>query len=396
MGRLEYYLKYFLYRLAYNLQLLLGEEYSLKDCADAIKGFFGLIILIIIIVIIRKRIKRKKAEKAKYKNEQYYRTYGISKSEQLKEINKYMDSTYYAVTHAQYKSVKEDLGRYGEYLIYDDLRSYEAEGSKFLFNIYIPKENDETSEIDVLMISRKGLFVFESKNYNGWIFGNEYSKCWTQTLATGYNKSHKERFYNPIKQNDSHIRNLSKYMKINVPCYSLITFAEKTTLKDVENFRKDVKVITRDKVNQVVEKIYSNTEDVLSNDKIEEIYNKLYPLTQVSEEVKQKHIDDIENSLLEPSEAAIHAESVSKNEETKIDNKNKNEENTEKEKIIEFYDSVLDEEEPQNEEPPAPKERICPKCGGKLVLRTAHKGERAGKQFYGCENYPKCRYIENI
>ena len=100
--------------------------------------------------------------------------------------------------------------------------------------------------------------------------------------------------------------------------------------------------------------------------------------------------------MLEPSKAAIHAESEVKAEEIRTENGKENEESTEKEKIIEFYDSVLDEEEPQNEEPPAPKERICPKCGGKLVLRTAHKGERAGKQFYGCENYPKCRYIENI
>ena len=39
---------------------------------------------------------------------------------------------------------------------------------------------------------------------------------------------------------------------------------------------------------------------------------------------------------------------------------------------------------------------ICPRCGGKLVLRTAKKGTNAGKQFYGCSNYPSCRYIRNI
>lgn len=39
---------------------------------------------------------------------------------------------------------------------------------------------------------------------------------------------------------------------------------------------------------------------------------------------------------------------------------------------------------------------ICPKCGSKLVLRTAYKGENAGKKFYGCSNFPKCRFILNI
>ena len=37
---------------------------------------------------------------------------------------------------------------------------------------------------------------------------------------------------------------------------------------------------------------------------------------------------------------------------------------------------------------------ICPRCGGKLVLRTAKKGENAGNSFYGCSNFPKCRYTK--
>ena len=37
----------------------------------------------------------------------------------------------------------------------------------------------------------------------------------------------------------------------------------------------------------------------------------------------------------------------------------------------------------------------CPWCGGKLVVRTAKKGANIGKQFYGCSNYPKCRYTRN-
>ena len=35
----------------------------------------------------------------------------------------------------------------------------------------------------------------------------------------------------------------------------------------------------------------------------------------------------------------------------------------------------------------------CPKCGSAMVLRTARRGDRAGQQFYGCVNYPKCRGI---
>ena len=39
---------------------------------------------------------------------------------------------------------------------------------------------------------------------------------------------------------------------------------------------------------------------------------------------------------------------------------------------------------------------ICPHCSGKLVQRVARTGSNAGNSFYGCSNYPRCRYIQNI
>jgi predicted RNA-binding Zn-ribbon protein involved in translation (DUF1610 family) len=38
----------------------------------------------------------------------------------------------------------------------------------------------------------------------------------------------------------------------------------------------------------------------------------------------------------------------------------------------------------------------CPKCGSNMVLREAKKGANVGKKFWGCSNYPKCRYVVNI
>jgi restriction system protein len=40
--------------------------------------------------------------------------------------------------------------------------------------------------------------------------------------------------------------------------------------------------------------------------------------------------------------------------------------------------------------------RICPQCGGKLEIKRAQQGSYAGQRFWGCSNFPKCRYIENI
>tara|TARA_Y100000994_G_scaffold172039_1_gene141798 strand:+ start:1541 stop:2299 length:759 start_codon:yes stop_codon:yes gene_type:complete len=40
------------------------------------------------------------------------------------------------------------------------------------------------------------------------------------------------------------------------------------------------------------------------------------------------------------------------------------------------------------------KTKVCPKCSGELVERTAKRGPNAGNTFLGCSNFPKCRYTE--
>lgn len=36
--------------------------------------------------------------------------------------------------------------------------------------------------------------------------------------------------------------------------------------------------------------------------------------------------------------------------------------------------------------------KVCPLCGGALALRVAKFGPKPGSQFYGCKNFPECRY----
>jgi len=38
----------------------------------------------------------------------------------------------------------------------------------------------------------------------------------------------------------------------------------------------------------------------------------------------------------------------------------------------------------------------CPKCGGDLVKRTSNRGQKTGKPFWGCSNYPRCHYIKDL
>jgi len=253
----------------------------------------------------------------------------------------YWNSSYYEATHKPFLLLLGDTGAYGEYLTYRYLRGYEKNGAKFLFNCYLPKDNDETSEIDVMMIYRSGIYVFESKNYSGWIFGSENNKMWTQTLPSG-RKSHKERFYNPIMQNRTHIKWLEKQVNPTDPLHSIVVFSERCVFKKLEITSGDVTVIKRYEVSRVVNEIDGRVGDRLDENRISEIYEKLYPNTQVSVELKEKHIENIQNSN----------------------------------KVVSI--------------------NRCPKCGGELILRTAKRGANAGNQFYGCSNYPNCRYIQNL
>lgn len=97
---------------------------------------------------------------------------------------RYEKTEYYQQTKNPYSSVRFNKGRLGEFYTYkylDSLTGYK----RYLFNLYIPKSNGETTELDVVLLHESGIYVFESKNYSGWIFGTESQQYWTQTLPTG-------------------------------------------------------------------------------------------------------------------------------------------------------------------------------------------------------------------
>ena len=205
----------------------------------------------------------------------------------------YYHGSYHKVTHLPYYSVVNDTGKYGEYLTYTYLHRYERQGAKLLFNVYLPKGENETSEIDLLMICENGIFVFESKNYSGWIFGEEDKLYWYQTLPRGRRKSQKERFYNPIMQNRTHIKCLGEILDGSIPLISIIVFSERCTLKKV-TVHSDIRVINRNEICDTVSELCEKNSAIsLPAEKINEIYNILYPYSQVDAATKSQHIESI-------------------------------------------------------------------------------------------------------
>ena len=160
-------------------------------------------------------------------------------------------------------------------------------------DLYIQKPNGTYTQVDVAVATKVGLIVFEVKDYSGWIFGNEKYKMWTQTLPQGKGRpSKKEKFLNPIMQNKLHIRCLNEYLKEEYPVYSVIAFSQRCELKKIELVSDNAAVVKR---NDILKVLAKNSKYVgqLDEKTISEIYDKLYPLTQVSEEVKKQHIENI-------------------------------------------------------------------------------------------------------
>ena len=184
----------------------------------------------------------------------------------------------------------ENLGQFGEfsteYALTNDNLDCEL---VVLKNIYVPYR-DKTSEIDLLMIHEKGIFVFESKNYSGWIFGNASQLNWTQSLQNG----EKHQFYNPIRQNQTHIKALSEYLNIPVSSFtSYIVFSERCSLKRVPADTDQVIIVRRPDMLKKLRAQLRSSVNLYSPEEITQLVQKLQPLTNKSEAEKQQHVDDI-------------------------------------------------------------------------------------------------------
>jgi len=218
---------------------------------------------------------------------------------------------------------------------------------KVYHDIYILKENGSTSQIDHVITSPYGIFVVETKNYKGWIFGSESAQNWTQVIYRT-----KNNFHNPIIQNKGHIKHLSYFLDYSDKSayHSIVTFTSRATLK---------------KVNTVTPVIYSiwltshikkYKTIIIGPDKLKEINDKMVSIDKADWKKKKQHVNDIKSGK---------------------SSRNAN-------KVREYQGSNIVEDRELNT-------NTCSKCGSQLVLRKSKHGE-----FYGCSAYPKCRFTKEF
>jgi len=183
-------------------------------------------------------------------------------------------------------------GNYGEFILYRKLiRIFTKE--LVLTNVYLEGKNTDTTEIDLLAISTKGIYVFEMKNYAGYIYGSEKDTHWTQV----FNSRTKNKFYNPIRQNYAHQKALEKYLGVSedsiVP---IVVFSNRSKLSKINISRDTVVLEISDAMKYVkmAEKYRNASLSVLD---IKKYLGLLVEKTLMDNETKKSHVEQIKGLM---------------------------------------------------------------------------------------------------
>jgi len=200
-------------------------------------------------------------------------------------------------------------------------------------NVTIPTE-DGTTQIDHIIVSRFGVFVVETKNMKGWVFGSERQKTWTQQI---YKSKH--RFQNPLHQNYKHTKTLEAALGLaHEKMISVVVFVGDSTFKTAmpENVTYG---------GGYIRFIKSHKKALLSEAEVQQV------VALIAE-------DRLKPSIKTHVQHARHVKEI-----------------------------VATKQTPAKSE----ATKSCPKCGSAMVLRKAKKSPNAGNQFWGCSAFPKCR-----
>lgn len=162
-----------------------------------------------------------------------HHTPSYSKQSTSRTSSQSPSATHRSITHTNNENSPpkkaQIKGQIGEKLIeIEILRHLEKKIYHTLHNLIIPDGQGGTTQIDHIMVSPYGIFVIETKYFQGWIFGNEQQKRWLQIQ---YGK--KYPFQNPIHQNHKHIKALSFILQLPQQYFhSIIVFPHRqVTLK---------------------------------------------------------------------------------------------------------------------------------------------------------------------
>jgi hypothetical protein len=174
----------------------------------------------------------------------------------------------------------------------------------FAFKDLMLPMGDSTTQIDNVLITPKAMFVIEAKNYKGRIFGSINQDQWTLTSKTtktyknkrgkSYQKSfiNKYQFYNPIKQNETHVNALKKYTKAGFPIYNLVVFGSLSDLSALDS-TESMHLTKTFYLNNLIDKRLKSTKKNISKEEVNEIAKTLLDKNILNKKLRRNHVKAI-------------------------------------------------------------------------------------------------------
>lgn len=163
-------------------------------------------------------------------------------------------------------------------------------GCYLINNVMVPSGKDRngnkrTVEIDHILFTPSGLFVIETKSRAGTIYGDEEDDRWRQVL--GWDDEIEHEFFNPIKQNDIHIRVLRRLLgRDKLVCYSCIVFED----GDISNIKSEL-VITPEELEDFI--LDTAVEQKYNSYDLAMLYRRILYYKEHPPKSKDEHIRDI-------------------------------------------------------------------------------------------------------
>ncbi len=216
----------------------------------------------------------------------YFITKNTSKKRKCKQDFNF--NSYNTPPLSSLPTINEEKGTYGEYLLVKALKEMPGE-KRILTNCYIPKDDGTTTELDIVMIHETGIYVIESKNFSGWIFGRDTDTHWTHTFPNGK----KYQFYNPILQNKYHIKHLRNIIGNDLYYYSFVVFGNNCKLKDISN-NTNTAVCDEYTFKGRLRATLTSAPKILNVERIKSLHLILSEYEYTTKEEKIKHIHNIQ------------------------------------------------------------------------------------------------------
>jgi hypothetical protein len=181
-------------------------------------------------------------------------------------------------------------GWLGEYQVRRIIGKNNPNKSKYVINNLTFNDGTKSVQIDHLIISPSGLIVIETKNRVGKIYGKEDDLNWTVVYKYGKEKA---SMFNPVKQNEGHLRSLEKILSVKAPMNSIIVFTKNADLRGVSTH--STPVVYANSLKQYI-KDYS-VDSAISSEQVLDIYNQLKEIKDNNKITNKEHVASINQRI---------------------------------------------------------------------------------------------------